>query len=174
MPRDRRRRQPAAGPKGNELLDALKTDHWFWHWGDTTTVEGRFWAPEGMVELDGFMNVETGQLKSFLEELQQDGFELTPAPDNPKILLMDRVKFMEWLIFAMCRPPAYSQYDHDADAERAAKEARKDWVEAQQGFDAEQSRNLEAAEMGAKTAQSGWIRLDLISEKTGIGSENWM
>ncbi len=47
-------------------------------------------------------------------------------------------------------------------------------MEAQQGFDAEQSRNLEAAEMGAKAAQSGWIRFDLISEKTGIGSENWM
>jgi hypothetical protein len=47
---------------------------------------------------DGFMNFETGMIKTFLEELHQYGIELTPMPSDPEQLLIDRVKFMEWVI----------------------------------------------------------------------------
>ncbi|MGO2141456.1 MAG: hypothetical protein ACTH30_13715 [Leucobacter sp.] len=118
---------PTAGLKGDELLAALKADHWFWHWGDTTAAE-ESWAPEGMVDPDGFMNFETGLIKTFLEELKQDGIELTPAPDDPEQLLMDRVKFMEWLILRYLRhTPTYSQADLDNYAEQAVEDARYGW-----------------------------------------------
>lgn len=161
---------PTAVLKGDELLNALKADHWFWHWGDTTAAE-ESWVPEGMVDPDGFMNFESGMIKTFLEELRRDGIELTPGPEYPEQLLMDRVAFMEWLILRyLGHTPTYSAGDLEAYAAEKVAEAKSSLeAEAEESL-AELSRDLERAEMEAEAARSGWIRLDLISEQTGIDS----
>lgn len=161
---------PTAGLKGDELLDALKADHWFWHWGDTTAAEESR-VPESMVDPDGFMNFETGMIKSFLEELQQDGIELTPTPDDSERPLIDRVKFMEWLILRYLKDtPEYSREDIEAYAAEKVAEAKSSLEAEAEESVAGLSRDLERAEMEAEAARSGWIRLDTSSEQTGIDS----
>lgn len=118
--------------KGEELLSALKADHWFWHWGSETWRED-FGVPEGMVSPGFFINLDTHEAKSFLEQLQADGIELSTAPSNipeKPLFHMDRVKFMEWLILRYLKhTPTYSGEDLEIYAARKVEQARAVWEE---------------------------------------------
>lgn len=55
-------------------------------------------------------------------------------------------------------------------AAKKVAEAKTDWELSLEDLEAEHSRALVLAEMEAEAARSGWVRLDMISEHTGVGS----
>ncbi|MEV8265177.1 hypothetical protein AB0P00_13600 [Microbacterium sp. NPDC077057] len=166
---------PKADLQGEALMAHLKTKHWFWHWGDESWRDES--VPEGMVDPDGFVNFETMEMRSFLEELREDGIELTVDPgsdaDQPRFLL-GRAAFTEWLIARYLQDaPAtlYSQGDLDEYAADKVAAAKADWELEAEDDGYEHSRQLERAEMEAQVPRSGWIYLDQIAEHAGIGAD---
>lgn len=154
--------------KGELLLKELKADHWFWHWG---SADWREWAdaPEGMIDPDIFLNIDTQELKSFLEELQRDGIELTTDPEEPERFFVDRVKFMEWLILRYVRDaPTFTKDEMEAYAAEKVEEARATWEHEAEEERVEQGNEQEELKLEAEAARSGWIPLKAIAEHTGV------
>lgn len=148
--------ETAGDLKGQALLEALKEDHWFWHWGNENWREDND-VPDGMVNPDLFMNMATGEIKTFLSELQHDGIDLEPDADpnqhpNHPSFFLDRVEFMEWLILRYLKvTPTYTGAEMEDYAAQKVAEAKGWWevnaedIEAEHNFElARVQRELDA------------------------------
>ena len=161
---------PKADFQGQALMAHLKTKHWFWEGAEVSALEpGR---PAEMVDPSSFMDFETGEIRDFLHELERDGIELTSAPEEPERPLIDRVRFMEWLILRYLKhTTVHSSSELWTYASEQVEAAKADWELEAEDDGHERALQLERAEMEAKIPRSGWIYLDQIAGHAGIGAD---
>lgn len=171
---------PTAGLKGDALMAKLREEHWFWgtdealnRLDDESQVEvNELGVPVGMVAPGDIFNPKEMLITSFLEELEQDGIELSKNPANPEQLVIDRVEFMEWLIV---RYLPYSLVSRRGEEETSAAEqvdvAKLDGEAEDEDERYEHQQALERAEVESQKARSGWVRLERIADHTGVAEE---